>query len=98
MDAQELGKGFSGLIQREKWWKELNSDEKIERMREQVRKLQVDAMRLDAHYLELKALFLSHLHMGESIVYTAQEKRQVDSVGYGELKRKPSVNPDEVYF
>jgi hypothetical protein len=76
---------------REKYWSELTTDEKVKRMRDQVKSLIRIVDRLD-YKLNLLLRHSHHDHEGR-VTVSIDECRQV----IGE-KVRPDINKDDVYF
>lgn len=88
----------SGGADREKYWKELTPDEKIERMRTEVKGVQRSQSTLWDLVNNFVLQMESHEHLNGKIVSPI---RNPIGMGMGMevgLRPSPSANPDEVYF
>ena len=79
------------LPQEPKFWNELNSDEKIERMREQIKELNRQIMDIRRN---VQALCI-HRHNAKNEVVVEET---IGNMHYLEYAKNPTQNPDEVYF
>lgn len=87
MGPQSIGEAY-----REKYWKELKSSEKIERMREIVKGLKATINFLESRVSKLQRH--SHNERGEAVLVEGLE----GYFGGNEIQSPRSTNPDEVYF
>ena len=102
----EEQKGFSALASRQKYWSELSSDEKIERMRREVKELQSQIASLTGILLEFGSDFRNHTHVNDRIVkpidsLTINSEISLRGFNVPHLRSdfpKNPKNPDEVYF
>ena len=79
----------------DKYWKELTPDEKIERMRSEVKNLKISNSNLWDLVNNLMLQMESHEHLNGKVVLPLMGR-----IGMGgmEVRLAPSANPDEVYF
>ena len=87
---------------REKYWKEISIEEKIERMRAVVNELMRDHARLNDLVIQTTSEFEKHEHHDGKIMFSMRalnEYRISDSYFPGKKARADkSKNPDETYF
>ena len=81
--------------QREKYWVELTADEKIERMRGEVKKLKNSINSINNNFYKLKNLFLEHKHLDGEVVNKSEIRNDYDESTGSSLINK---NQDQVYF
>lgn len=81
--------------QREKYWVELTADEKIERMRSEIKKLKNNINSMNSNFYKLKELFLEHKHLDGEVVNKSNMRSDYDEMASGALINK---NQDQVYF
>lgn len=86
---------LSKMASREKYWSELTADEKIERMR-QILKRATSEGNLNHRRLEtLEDVFWGHSHDSEG---NPVARVRIPNRGHGEIGRDKPGNPDEIYF
>ncbi len=90
MEKDDLLKDSQMGVGREKYWKELTADEKLERMRMEVKQLR---NRLDAAQQTIQQS-RQHVHSANEIYF--RELRRGDVVEVEGPRR--NLNDDEVYF
>ena len=87
---------------REKYWSELTADEKIERMRQQVKHIQSRCSVCTKELKTVSRLFHDHQHAesGKILVSASVKENVLYEIEYGEGRNITStwVSPDEVYF
>ena len=87
--------GIGQKVDREKYWKELTTDEQLERMRTIIREQEVRLNRLTDSIHVLKNDFGRHSHNNGNISVLYESGDKVDN--FGLMPQRPK-NPDEVYF
>lgn len=80
---------------REKYWKDLTSDEKIERLREQVRIALNNNQNLREEVYNLTNKLNNHEHVNGRLMLDAKLQQPA---GYGLGLKSTSSNPENVYF
>ena len=80
---------------REKWWKELTADEKLERMRTVVKRQEGNISRLTDLIYVLKDNFGRHNHNNGDVSVLYESRDKVEH--FSPMPKSPQ-NPDEVYF
>ena len=91
MDETTIAQKLSEMPHREKWWSELTSDEKIERMRQVLKNIQTDLQFFHGRVENL----MRHDHSNQKIVVPLEER------GYGAVNVGRSLQgekPDDVWF
>ena len=92
---EQAEKSFN-QVSREKYWKELSIEEKIERMRQQVKHTQYQQDDTRETVMRLNENFSRHKHVdGEISVSLDAAHGRPEQYSPG---RRIAVNPDEVYF
>ena len=84
-------------VSREKWWTEIDADEKANRTRQELKRLQRDVSELKSMVTKL----LQHDHKDNRIVYFETFPEYSIQYGHSPLTiglGGHSLNPDEVYF
>lgn len=79
----------------EKYWVELTADEKIERMRNEVKSLKNKLNATNNNLFKVKELFLKHKHLDGEVVNKSDMRSDYDEIASGALINK---NQDQVYF
>ena len=89
--------GNQMLASREKYWKELKADEKVERMRTVVKRLEERIENLK----QSEALLMRHSHTEDGSVVVVNHlgnRYGGEEVSNYPHNNRPGMNPDEVYF
>lgn len=91
-----VGSGLSamGMISREKYWSELTTEEKVERSRLQVQKLQDKIGQLETKLSNLNNKFCNHDHINGKVVIA----HNTEQYTAGEQRLNNRNKPDEVFF
>jgi len=87
--AQSLGQ-----LSRQKYWSELNQDEKMERMREVIKSLISRVERAESNFHNLSNTFANHGHLNGKVVKDIKTNEISGSVA----SKSASLNSNEVYF
>lgn len=89
---------LSKMSGREKYWSELTADEKIERMRQQVKHIQGRCAECTKKLRNAQSLFQYHQHGPDGAILVSLNAERIEfETDYGGLEKR-SENPDEVYF
>lgn len=89
-----VGASLGGAM-REKYWSEITSDEKVERMRNQVKMLQDKVSGLEEALYIIRKTFLNHAHTENKIVQYIQDFESHLDKPWGSIGR---YDGNETYF
>lgn len=80
---------------REKYWLELNAEEKVERMRQEVKRSQYRVEQLESKVYTLERLVRSHIHTDGRLYLPAE---MGDSPNMSISGKRRFIKPEEEYF
>ena len=83
---------------RPKYWKELTADEKIERLREELKNTQRQLRNTVRLSDKLLHIVYEHHHVNDILMLPAIRHDQYGLAGEDSCLKSSSANPDEVYF
>lgn len=86
------------LACRNKYWKELTSDEKIERTREQINLVKDRIERLENKQYNTDKLLRDHAHLDNKVVSIIKDSSYCHDEEPSSRRNRYIGNPDEVYF
>ena len=95
---EEKASLLGGCTSCPKYWKELTADEKIERLREELKNTQRQLRNSVQLSDKLLHIVYEHKHVNDMLMLPATRHNQYGLVGEDSCLKSSSANPDEVYF